>query len=483
MARTKVPAVVDAAEDTGASSRPSRGTGGRRQAIPPCVQNPDFPSLFAKWEKRKIIPEKGITVTELGDTPIPGMIERRGWQTYVQHPPRYCRRIVEEFYAGMVPRNYLLGGAVWVRGKEVRVNASDINRYYRTPVSVEDRERMYRGLPKNDIFQKMNVELANALTDFPLPFWHTRSSPLKQSKIHIDLAFWHVFISYSLRPSQHRTTVAYEVAQILYCLRHDEPIDVGALIKMEIHKCAKDESKKEAMGFPSLITQLCLQAGVDLTMEEMREAPVDIGINQWFSLYPSRGLQRPGGHKRARRDDVDSGPGSEAEQSESDAEGPDAEEPEPESGPEAGDGVLLSEDDESKSRWSRMLSALKLTRRLEKKERAAARDRQMKEVRAMKEAILGEIAASEGRTRALISEVEDGLMQDFAELRTDLHVSQYTRQKKAYPFPPEHPRPTGGPVISEEEAQMRMAMERSLKEQAEREARTSKGKGKMSGSS
>ena len=76
MARTKVPAVVDAAEDTGASSRPSRGTGGRRQAIPPCVQNPDFPSLFAKWEKRKIIPEKGITVTELGDTPIPGMIER-----------------------------------------------------------------------------------------------------------------------------------------------------------------------------------------------------------------------------------------------------------------------------------------------------------------------------------------------------------------------------------------------------------------------
>ena len=101
---------------------------------------------------------------------------------------------------------------------------------------------MYRGLPRNDIFTKMNVELANALTDYPLPFWHTRSSPLKQSKIHIDLAFWHVFISYSLRPCGHRTTVAYEVAQILYCLRHDEPIDIGALIKMEIHKCGLDES-------------------------------------------------------------------------------------------------------------------------------------------------------------------------------------------------------------------------------------------------
>ena len=76
----------------------------------------------------------------------------------------------------------------------------------------------------------------------------------------------------------------------------------------------------------------------------------------------------------------------------------------------------------------------------------------MAEVRAMKEAILREIATSEGKTRTLISEVENGLMQDFTELRTDLHVSQYTRQKKAYPIPPDHPRPTGGPVISEEEA-------------------------------
>ena len=78
MARTKVAAVVDAAEDTGASSRPSRGGGSRRQPIPPCVQNPKFQPLFAKWAKRKIIPEKGIAVIELGDTPIPGMIERRG---------------------------------------------------------------------------------------------------------------------------------------------------------------------------------------------------------------------------------------------------------------------------------------------------------------------------------------------------------------------------------------------------------------------
>ncbi|KAI9180636.1 hypothetical protein LWI28_006850 [Acer negundo] len=44
-------------------------------------------------------------------------------------------------------------------------------------------------------------------------------------------------------------------------------------------------------------------------------------------------------------------------------------------------------------------------------------------MRAVKEEILREIAASEGRTRAVISDVEDGLMQDFAELRTELKRS------------------------------------------------------------
>ncbi|KAK0594997.1 hypothetical protein LWI29_002460 [Acer saccharum] len=101
------------------------------------------------------------------------------------------------------------------------------------------------------------------------------------------------------------------------------------------------------------------------------------------------------------------------------------------------------------------------------------------QIRVANEEILREIAALEGRTRAVISEVEDGLMQDFAELMTELHVSAYNRQKKAHPVPLAHPCPIGGPIISEEEVHMRIAMERSLKEHADREAVSSKGKGKL----
>ncbi|KAI9197888.1 hypothetical protein LWI28_006145 [Acer negundo] len=111
----------------------------------------------------------------------------------------------------------------------------------------------------------MNVELANALVppEIAMLFWNTKSSPLKQSKIHIDLAFCHVFISYSLRPCSHHTTVTYEV-------------------------------------------------GIDLSTEEINEPLVDIRINQWYSLYPSRGLRRPKGPERAW---------TEAAGSESEAEG------------------------------------------------------------------------------------------------------------------------------------------------------------------
>ncbi|KAI9198369.1 hypothetical protein LWI28_014613 [Acer negundo] len=109
------------------------------------------------------------------------------------------------------------------------------------------------------------------------------------------------------------------------------------------------------------------------------------------------------------------------------------------------------------------------------------------EIRAVKNEILREIPTSKGRTRAVISDIEDGLMQDFTELRTELKVSPYSRQKKTHPFAPSHTLPTGGPTILQEAAHIRIATERFLKELADKEAAardpSGKGKGKLPGSS
>ncbi|KAI9165388.1 hypothetical protein LWI28_013198 [Acer negundo] len=190
--------------------------------------------------------------------------------------------------------------------------------------------------------------------------------------------------------------------------------------------------------------------GVDLSTEEVKEPPVDIGINQWYSLYPSRGLKRPRGPKRAR---------TEAEGSESEAED-----------------VKGAEEDDNVRLLTRMLNVLKATRSEQTNAHAAQRE----EIRAVKDEIIREITTSEGRTRAMINDVEDGLMQDFTELRTELKISPYNRQKKAHPFAPSHARPTGGPTISEEAAQICIATEMFLKELADKEAaaRDPSGKGK-----
>ncbi|KAI9176540.1 hypothetical protein LWI28_004050 [Acer negundo] len=247
--------------------------------------------------------------------------------------------------------------------------------------------------------------------------------------------------------SLHKDASLLSVASILdfsSTLSGGQPLDIGVLIKIEIHKCGKEESKKEAMGFPSLITYFCIQTGTDLSAEEMKEPSVDIGINQWYSLYPSRGLKRPRRPKRAR---------IEAEDSESEDEG---------SKPEDED-VEGAEEDINVRLLTQMLKVLKAT--LSKQTDAHA-TRKYK-IKAVKDEILREIMASERRMRAMISETEEG---------------------PSFPsMAPSHICPIGGPAISEEASQKRIATERSLKELADREAAardpSSKGKGKLLGTS
>ncbi|KAI9174487.1 hypothetical protein LWI28_018162 [Acer negundo] len=211
------------------------------------------------------------------------------------------------------------------------------------------------------------------------------------------------FPSQLAKPCSYRTTVANEVAQLLYCLQQGQPLDIGVLIKMKIHKYGKDERKNEAMGFPSMITCFYIQTCVDLSTEEMKKPLVDIGINQWYSLYPSKGLKRPRGPKRAQTEAEDLE--SEAKGSKSEVEGsePEAEDVEGRCacGTKGGDSGCQGRDPKGDS--------------------GHVRDRLMQDF-------------SELRTRAVISDVKDRLMQDFSELRTELKVSPYSRQKKAHPL-------------------------------------------------
>ncbi|KAI9186720.1 hypothetical protein LWI28_020188 [Acer negundo] len=78
------------------------------------------------------VPERGIDVSELEGTQVPGVVQARRWEDFVLNPPPYNEQIVREFYAGMIVEDYYKGNAVMVRGKPVRIQAADINRYHKT---------------------------------------------------------------------------------------------------------------------------------------------------------------------------------------------------------------------------------------------------------------------------------------------------------------------------------------------------------------
>ena len=162
------------------------------------------------------------------------MIERRGWQTYTSTPPRFYRRIVEEFNAGMIPYDYRHRASVMVHGREVELNMEDINRYFQTELPSHLEDNMVGGVTNNELFVRQNVDLANQLVIEPMAFWVALEYHIKHSNLLTELAFWNLFITQSLRPRTHSSLVPFEVATYLYCLQHEQLLDVEFLIKLEI---------------------------------------------------------------------------------------------------------------------------------------------------------------------------------------------------------------------------------------------------------
>ncbi|KAK3198721.1 hypothetical protein Dsin_022136 [Dipteronia sinensis] len=83
---------------------------------------------------------------------------------------------------------------------------------------------------------------------------------------------------------------------------------------------------------------------------------------------------------------------------------------------------------------------------------------------------------------ARIDEVGDGFRHDFAELKKELNLIPYSKRRKQSTAPPTSALPRGGPVISEEEAVVRLVMKRSLQEVEDRAASGTKGKEMLHGS-
>ncbi|KAK0604177.1 hypothetical protein LWI29_012859 [Acer saccharum] len=207
----------------GKRPRVSTSDKGKQKALPKQAQHKDFKSRFSNFLRRPWIIERGIDVESLVQTPVPQMVTDRGWGGYVARPPRPNRGIVTEYYASAAPGRLLVGEPVLVQGVEVHITPEAINQYSDAPeVAISNG----RGIEYIADLDPYRGRVAAGLKMDGQAEWGTLVK-LYQRDTHADVAFWNLFLTYSLMPSQHRSEIFYDQARVLLRLRQ-AGIDVSA---------------------------------------------------------------------------------------------------------------------------------------------------------------------------------------------------------------------------------------------------------------
>ncbi|KAK0576095.1 hypothetical protein LWI29_011768 [Acer saccharum] len=93
---------------------------------------------------------------------------------------------------------------------------------------------------------------------------------LYQRNTHADVAFWNLFLTYSLMPSQHRTEIFYDQARVLLRLRSGDPINIG-------------------------------RAGIDVSAGLENHDPSMMNLTNWNQQLVLRGLPPIGNYGERRR--------------------------------------------------------------------------------------------------------------------------------------------------------------------------------------
>ena len=153
-----------------------------------------------------------------------------------------------------------------VRGLKVSFSYVSVNMHFGLP-EVKDEyaallDKIY-GEELNQLLQELTVEGTTWLAE-------AENGPLRCSRSALKLVskFWYHIIRTRLLPTTHIETVSKDRLVLLHCILENKKISIGNLIEKEIYVCAF--KPKWCLFFPSLITELCLRSGVEISsVDEM----------------------------------------------------------------------------------------------------------------------------------------------------------------------------------------------------------------------
>ena len=209
----------------------------------------------------------------------------------------------------MVDAQFSAHGVVIVRRVPVVITAELIHEYYGLP-PMEDVDDTWPS----------KYNLGCALRREGAAGWNGQR--LLRGDLHLESAFWNLFISASLKPSSHTGEIFKEASQILYAIQTGRYIDVAGFIRKEIRGCGRQTGT--SIIFPCLITAMCARAGLvvdDTSRDDTTEPDTPLCLFTWNTQASVRGLPTIGefaARKRRRGDDV----GEEQDQQEEDQQAP-----------------------------------------------------------------------------------------------------------------------------------------------------------------
>ncbi|KAK9020036.1 hypothetical protein V6N11_054534 [Hibiscus sabdariffa] len=154
--------------------------------------------------------------------------------------------LAQEFYAHLTSPTQ---SAVYVRGEQIQVMATNVNKFYGLPNTSDNHSKFVSGLKVNN-----NDFLLEDLC-FPEAEWDSANTTVERDRLKPEGKFWMHFIKQSLMPTTHSATTSLGRLQLLRSILNGRSIDVGKIIVDEAYACLI--RKSSAFLFPHLITALC----------------------------------------------------------------------------------------------------------------------------------------------------------------------------------------------------------------------------------
>nr|GMD08596.1 uncharacterized protein LOC109169324 [Ipomoea batatas] len=210
-------------------------------------------------------------------------------------PGDACCSVVKEFYANA--GDGLDTNTAIVRGVEVDFSSDAINTYYGTEDYYED-DYYHNDLKMSNLTVEMLNEIAKTFD--AEAEWNIRSGLIA----HMDYKYFTPrdraiidFIKAKLIPNSHRGYVRRDQVLLTYCIKEGYTIDVGVLINQSIREIITmmvEKKSRSTLGHPSLITELCRNAGVPMdNHHEVKLKPQAFITPQYIATHYAQ-AQRPG---------------------------------------------------------------------------------------------------------------------------------------------------------------------------------------------